>query len=245
MIEFNLIYFLFFLLVVLQSIAGVGVLVIGTPMLLLFNFNLVEILSILLPISIITSLLNLILFKLNKKNLNIKIDKEIKILFFLICLPFIFIGLYLLKSLENYINFKYLISTVIFGSLVINNQKRFLIKLNKKIKTIYLALIGIVHGLTTSGGSLLSLFLSSHLNNNQYRYNITYFYFFLALFQFLMFIYIFDLKIILYNSKFVLLVVPIGVILGNLLSNYTNNENFRLIISILGALTCVALLLDI
>ena len=101
MIEFNLIYFLFFLLVVLQSIAGVGVLVIGTPMLLLFNFNLVEILSILLPISIITSLLNLILFKLNKKNLNIKIDKEIKILFFLICLPFIFIGLYLLKSLEN------------------------------------------------------------------------------------------------------------------------------------------------
>ena len=134
---------------------------------------------------------------------------------------------------------------MIFGSLVINNQKRFLIKLNKKIKTIYLALIGIVHGLTNSGGSLLSLFLSSHLNKNQSRYNITYFYFFLALFQFLMFIYIFDLKISLYNSKFVLLVVPIGVILGNVLSNYTNNENFRLIISILGALTCVALLLDI
>ena len=66
MIEFNLIYFLFFLLVVLQSIAGVGVLVIGTPMLLLFNFNLVEILSILLPISIITSLLNLILFGIIK-----------------------------------------------------------------------------------------------------------------------------------------------------------------------------------
>tara|TARA_Y100000590_G_C15702443_1_gene1007306 strand:+ start:1148 stop:1885 length:738 start_codon:yes stop_codon:yes gene_type:complete len=244
MIEFDLIYFLLFILVVLQSIAGVGVLVIGTPMLLLFNFTLVEILSILLPISIITSLLNLILFKLNQKKLKINIDREIKFSFFLICLPFIFIGLYLLRSLENYINFKYLISFVIFSSLIINNQKKFLIKLNKKIKTIYLALIGIVHGLTNSGGSLLSLFLSFYLNKNQSRYNITYFYFFLALFQFLMFIYIFDLKITLHNLKFVLLAIPIGVILGNFLSKYTNDENFRFIISILGALTCFVLLLD-
>ena len=82
MIEFDLIYFLLFILVVLQSIAGVGVLVIGTPMLLLFNFTLVEILSILLPISIITSLLNLILFKLNQKKLKINIDREIKFSFF-------------------------------------------------------------------------------------------------------------------------------------------------------------------
>jgi len=43
-------------MVVLQSITGVGVLVIGTPMLLLFNLNLFEILSVLLPISIITGL---------------------------------------------------------------------------------------------------------------------------------------------------------------------------------------------
>ena len=52
-----------------QSIIGVGVLVLGTPFLLILKFNIVEIFFILLPISIITSLLNLIVINYSNKTL--------------------------------------------------------------------------------------------------------------------------------------------------------------------------------
>ena len=78
MIEFNLIYFLlFFTIVTLQIIVGVGVLVLGTPLLLILQHGIIDTISILLPISILTSLINIIFFKtINKKN-KIKLDKNI------------------------------------------------------------------------------------------------------------------------------------------------------------------------
>ena len=50
-------------LTAIQSIVGVGVLVIGTPTLLLMDISIIEIMNYLLPISIFTSLLNLIIIK--------------------------------------------------------------------------------------------------------------------------------------------------------------------------------------
>ncbi|MAU88838.1 MAG: hypothetical protein CMC40_02890, partial [Flavobacteriaceae bacterium] len=70
--EVILITLVILFLAVLQSIVGVGILVIGTPFLLILNYDIISILSLLLPISIITSLLNLIFFKLNKKKLEMK-----------------------------------------------------------------------------------------------------------------------------------------------------------------------------
>ena len=79
----NITYLLLFSLVILQSIVGVGLLVVGTPMLLIFGVEFTQILSILLPLSILTSLVNLIFFRFKKKkNLNIKIEKNKKNYFF-------------------------------------------------------------------------------------------------------------------------------------------------------------------
>ena len=65
MIELNIIHaFLFLSLVLIQTIVGVGVLVLGTPILLILDYNIVETISILLPVSILTSLMNLIYFKI-------------------------------------------------------------------------------------------------------------------------------------------------------------------------------------
>ena len=58
--EIEIIYILIFFLVILQTIVGVGVLVLGTPLLLLLNYNMIEVMNLLLPISITTSLLNYI-----------------------------------------------------------------------------------------------------------------------------------------------------------------------------------------
>ena len=82
MADINFIFLVLFFLVIVQSVVGVGILVIGTPFLLILNFNIIDILSILLPISILTSLLNLIFFKFNKKKLKMKINSNTKRLFF-------------------------------------------------------------------------------------------------------------------------------------------------------------------
>ena len=158
MYEASLIYFLIFFLIILQSIAGVGILLIGTPLLLIFKIDIILILNILLPISIVSSLVNLIIFKFNKEKLELKLDRDTKKKFFTICIPSIFIGLFFLKQFKDLINFNYLVSLVIFSSILLVNSKNFLMKLIIKSE-LFLFLIGIIHGLSNSGGSLLSLFL--------------------------------------------------------------------------------------
>ena len=71
-----IILLIIFILVILQSIVGVGILVIGTPILLIFNYNLIEIMEILLPVSICTSLINLSYLKINKKKLKVESQKK-------------------------------------------------------------------------------------------------------------------------------------------------------------------------
>ena len=88
MIELNIIHvFLFLLLVLIQTIVGVGVLVLGTPILLILNYNIVETISILLPVSILTSLMNLIYFKFVNKIPLLDLGSKVKKSFFTICIP--------------------------------------------------------------------------------------------------------------------------------------------------------------
>ena len=70
MLENYLILSYFCIIIIFQSIIGVGVLVLGTPFLLILNFNIIEIFFILLPISILTSLLNLLIINFSNKSLD-------------------------------------------------------------------------------------------------------------------------------------------------------------------------------
>lgn len=240
--EINIIFFVLFFLIIVQSVAGVGILVLGTPFLLILNFNIVDVLSILLPISILTSLLNLIYFKFNKKKLKMKIDSNTKRLFFFVCIPSIFVGLYFLEMFQNEINFRYLVSFIIILSVILTKTKKLILNINNKIKIIFLSLIGVVHGLTNSGGTLLSLFMTSHLEKNESRYSITFFYFFLALSQYLIFNYFFDFSQNNLNFKFFLFFLPLAVLLGNYLMKYLDNDKFKNLIIILSLIACVFLI---
>ena len=169
---FILIYFC--LIIALQSSIGVGILVLGTPFLLILNYNIVDIFFILLPISIITSLINIFIIKFQKKTSEDIISKDL-IKFFLICIPSIVIGLFVLKNFQNYISFNFLVSIVIIISIflvVLKNKIKF--KINFFRKSI-LVFVGIIHGLTNSGGTLMSLALSSNNDKNFARYYITFF----------------------------------------------------------------------
>ena len=128
-------YIVLMLIISLQSIVGVGVLVLGTPILLLLNYNMIEILSLLLPVSIMTSLGNFIYFKIKKKKMKIKIDIELKKYLITICAPSIIIGLIILKNFESYINFNIVVSImIIFSILFVIKFKNNLFKWNKKFK---------------------------------------------------------------------------------------------------------------
>lgn len=243
MLEEIYIYFIFFLLVILQSIAGVGVLVVGTPTFLIFNYGIVEVLSMLLPVSILTSFSNLLIFTIYNKNSELIIDKEYKILFYSICFPSIIIGLIILKNFENHFNFSYLVSFIIFLSILVTNYKKFLSIINKKIKIIFLFITGIIHGFTNAGGTLLSLFLSSYLKKDQSRYNITYFYFFLATFQYIVFFIVFEKELYNYNLVLLIPILLIGVTVGNIVENYFKDTSFRILINLLSLIVCLVLLI--
>ena len=242
--EVHLLLLIIFILIILQSIVGVGVLVIGTPVLLILNFDLIKIMSMLLPISIMTSLLNLTYFKIYKKKLKIKIKKNLKPLFISICLPSIIVGLVLLKELNQIINIKYLVCFVIIASFIIVNTKNYFLKENYKFKSFFLFLTGIIHGMTNSGGSLLSLFFTYSMDKNMSRYHITYFYFFLALFQYIIYIIVFGLEtFFLSYNQLIFILIP-GVILGNIVVKYINYDVFKKIVSFLSLISCIVLLIN-
>ena len=95
-------------------------------------------------------------------------------------LPAMVIGLIILNNFSNLINFKIIVATIIivsiFIKIVVNLKIINLIQINY-IKIVIFA--GIVHGLTNSGGTLISIFLIKNEKKNLLSgiCNIHWFYF--------------------------------------------------------------------
>ena len=243
MLDINYIYLIFFVLIIFQSIAGVGVLVIGTPVLLILGFEFLDVISILLPISILTSLINLFFIRFSKIKQSFNIDKDYNRLFYFICLPSIFIGIIILKYFGENFNFNYIVSFVILISVLLSRLKKFVRKINRNSKITVLLVTGIIHGISNSGGSLLSLFISSNLNKDLSRYNITYFYFFLAFFQYIVFLFFFEKFFLEFNFIILFTVLVFGIIVGNYMSKFFGDKTFRNLISILSIMACCVLII--
>jgi len=241
LISFTSIIIIF--LSIFQTIVGVGILVLGTPILLLIGFEMIEVMTILLPLSILNSLINILYLNYNYKK--IKVDNSLRNYFFLICFPGIFFGLFFLKLFSEFINFNILVSLVIltvlfFSYLHKNKSNKFLDKFKKSL----IFLSGFVHGITNSGGSLLSILVikSYKKNINYIRYQIIYFYFILALFQYLSIIFIFDYNFLTTINLNYLYCLIVGIFFGNLLSKKIKKNQLRNIIFILAFLSSLFLL---
>ena len=157
-------YILFEILIIIllaffQSIFGIGLLLYGTPIFLILGNDFFYSLNILLPVSMVISLMQL---KTNKKVFKFNFIK----LFTLITLPTLILTLLLLIKFYESINIKLLVACVIIffslSNLIFNKLMNtfFRVKFNQ-----YLVFfcIGIVHGLTNLGGSLLAI-SSSQIN---------------------------------------------------------------------------------
>lgn len=134
---------------VIQSIFGVGVLLFGTPILLLLGYDFIYALTILLPISIAINLL-----QIARHHAHIDRDFYQNILMYTI--PFVVVFLFLVTSSTMNIGF------VVGLFLLFVALKSYSAAVEKylesmvKYERIYLAVMGVVHGLTNLGGSLLT-----------------------------------------------------------------------------------------
>jgi uncharacterized protein len=169
---------------IIQSIFGTGVLLFGTPLLLLSGYDFQYSLQILLPTSILINFLQL------RKNF-IKIDISFYKKLVAFCLPPIALFLYLISVKPININ---IIIGLILIIIALKETSRIIeksIALIIKKEFIYLIITGIIHGLSNLGGALLSaIVFSKKLSKDSTRATIAISYLTFAIFQILTIIFI-------------------------------------------------------
>ncbi len=134
---------------VIQSIFGVGVLLFGTPILLLFGYQFIDALIVLLPISIAINS-----FQILKHYRHIDLGFYKNVLLYTI--PFVVLFLFAVTSTKININFIIGLFLVLVALKSFSPAIENLLKSMVKYQKIYLAVMGIIHGLTNLGGSLLT-----------------------------------------------------------------------------------------
>ena len=119
------------------------------------------------------------------------------------------------------------------------------LKFSNIMKKIFFFIIGIVHGLTNSGGTLLTIFISLYKKNfkKKSRLNITILYLFLALFQYLIFIFLFTIIPDFMEILIIIFLTFVGSIIGNFLINYISEGTIKLIINFTAFITALFLII--
>lgn len=200
-----------------QSIFGIGLLLYGTPIFLILGNDFFYSLNILLPVSMVISLMQL---KTNKKIFKFNFIK----LFTLITLPALIFTLLLLIKFYESINIKLLVAFVIIffslSNLIFNKFMNtfFRVKFNQYL---VFSCIGIVHGLTNLGGSLLAI-SSSQINfdKNNNRICIAFGYFSMGSLQLLLIYLLSDINFDF--LKLLYIIIPI------LIYNFSQKYFFKL-----------------
>ena len=100
-----------------------------------------------------------------------------------------------------------------------------------------LSIVGLMHGLTNSGGTLMSLALSTNKEKNSARFNITFFYLILASVQYFITVVIFYEKFLLPDGFKIYLMIILGIIIGNILNKLISYTQFRITLNALALLS--------
>ncbi len=213
---------------IIQSVFGVGLLLFGTPTLLLIGYSYSEVLWILLPCSIVISLIQTI----DGYNL---IRAKKKVVYYTI--PVMTLSLVLVVSYDNVLD----ISKIVGSFLLLIGMVKFSSKLQSFLRTLvetqltsYYVVIGVVHGISNMGGGPLSILMSTIYDSKmKIRANIAFIYLVLASFQ-LIILYFIDKNSLKYASASLILIsLAIYLITNKYIANKINNEKYTISINIL------------
>jgi len=217
----------------IQSIFGVGVLLFGTPLLLLLGYPFFESLLIVLPVSVSINLGQIIK---DYRHIDFKFYKSI--LFYTV--PFIILGLILVDKIHFNV-------TIIIGLFLIfialkehvNFLKQIMDKMLSYNKVFYIVM-GVIHGITNLGGALLTVkVFHSNFNKFQKRVTIAISYMTFAIFQIitvLLLDYDFNRNNILYIIIGLFVYISVNRMLFHRISDLRYNKLFSVFLIITGIL---------
>jgi uncharacterized membrane protein YfcA len=223
----------------IQSIFGVGVLLFGTPLLLLQGYNFIDAVVVLLPISVSINMI-----QIAKDYRSIDLDFYKKILVYAI--PFVVIFLFVVTRLK--INIGIIIGMFLLFVAVKDHSLRVnkVIKLLVRYEKVYFIIMGIVHGLTNLGGSLLTAIVhSKEYEKHVTRVTVAVSYATFAIFQILTLLvsgYSFDIRLT-EIAIYLIVSITIFIFTEKIVYMDINNENysrkFAAFLLISGVLLCV------
>ena len=213
---------------VIQSIFGVGLLLFGTPTLLLIGYSYVETLWILLPCSIIISLIQSI------ENYPL-VRAQRKVAYFTI--PAMTFSLIFIVSYDYVIDIRKVVGLFLIFIGIVKFSSKLQIYLQffiEKQLRLYYVLIGFIHGVSNMGGGPLSILMSTvYTDKAKIRANIAFIYLVLASFQ-LMILFIIDSTSLKY-ANFALMLVSLGayLIANKYIADKVNDKKYIILINIL------------
>lgn len=152
-----------------QSLFGVGLLVFGTPTLLLLGYPFESTIAVLLPCSITISCLQ----TLSGREYITNLKKELLVY----CVPFIVVGLTLVLSVQA-VEMKLVVGVMLIITAFMRcheTTKAYLARWLQKHSRLFMVVMGLVHGLSNMGGGLLTVLVSSsHTEKESIRANIAF-----------------------------------------------------------------------
>ena len=156
---------------IVQSIFGVGLLLFGTPTLLLLEYSYSETLWLLLPCSVVISLIQVV----NDYKL---IEAKKRAVYLVI--PTLVLSLALVVTYANGINITRIVGILLLliGVIRFSSKLQALLGLMvKKHIQIYYIIIGVVHGISNMGGGPLSILMSTIYSKKEIiRANVAFIY---------------------------------------------------------------------
>lgn len=182
------IYFLILILSIVQSLFGVGLLLFGTPIMLLLGYEYTEALLHLLPASAALSWSQV--GDLRHEKLNGGYRK----LFLLICLPLLATGLTISAELDIKREIVIIVTLMLIVSFVLRtstNLREGLQEFMRRHMKLALGIMGLVHGLSNMGGSILTPLVSSlYKDKNKVLAGVSFDYAFMATLQLIILLFV-------------------------------------------------------
>jgi len=161
-----------------QSVFGVGILLFGTPTLLLLGYSYSETLCIVLPSSLSISLAQV--FSCRQL---VEAERDV----YLLALPSVLISLIIVLNFEELWDITKIVGLFLLmvGLIRVSKKSKMFLDriISKRPKCIYV-LTGLIHGLSNMGGGPLSVLMASiHKDKIAIRTNIAFVYFWFSLIQ--------------------------------------------------------------
>ena len=227
---------------VVQSIFGMGILIFGTPTLLLMGYDFTTALGCLLPASFAISLLQV----LSAGSSRVRVSRYL----YLLCLPGIAIGLWLTESSPLALWTNILVGGTLLLSALVRlwspSRRLITVLLEKHLPTYHLVM-GLIHGLTNLGGALLAI-LAGGINTEKekIRYTVAHYYLAFSIIQMLLLATAMGHQgILVANLPTAAVSTLVYLLFGNRIFIRTSNQSYNFALTVFTAIYGVAVLLKL